>query len=91
MTVVSYSSLTRISDLDSKPYEVARIPKEDWDTGDYVVGEITGSSRRSYTIELTSGRMINPMPGDHVVGAFGNRAATLEGVGTWSEIERCLT
>jgi hypothetical protein len=87
MTVVSYSSLTRISDLDSKPYEVARIPKEDWDTGDYVVGEITGSSRRSYTIELTSGRMINPMPGDHVVGAFGNRAATLEGVGTWSEIE----
>ncbi len=87
MTVVLYSSLTRISDLDSKPYEVARIPKQDWDTGDYVVGEIRGSSRRTYAIELTTGRMINPMPGDHVVGAFGSRAATLEGVGSWSGIE----
>ncbi len=86
MTVVTYSSLTRISDLANKPYEVTRIPKEDWDTGDYVVGEITGSSRRTYTIELASGRMIKPMPGDHVVGAFGSRAATLEGVGSWSEI-----
>lgn len=86
MTVVTYSSLTRISDLDRKPYEIERIPKENWDTGDYVVGEITGSSRRIYTIELTSGRMINPIPGDHVVGALGNRAATLEGVGSWSEI-----
>jgi hypothetical protein len=87
MTVVSYSSLTRISDLENKPYEVARIPKDNWATGDYVVGEITGSSRRDFTIELASGRMINAMPGDHVVGAFGNRAATLEGVGSWSDIE----
>lgn len=87
MTVVSFSSLARISDLDRKPYEVARIPKENWATGDYVVGEITGSSGRAYTIELASGRMINAMPGDHVVGAFGNRSATLEGVGSWSDIE----
>ena len=86
MTVVTYSSLTRISDLDSKPYEVAAIPKEEWETGDYVVGEVTGSSRRTFAIELTSGRMINPMPGDYIVGAFGNRAATLEGVGSWTEI-----
>lgn len=87
MTVVSHSSLTRISDLQSEPYEVTRIPKEYWATGDYVVGEIAGSSRRSYAIELASGRMINPLPGDRIVGAFGNRAATLEGVGGWADIE----
>lgn len=87
MTVVTLSSLTRISDLDSNPYDVMRIPKTDWDTGDYVVGEITGSSGRVYTIELASGRMINAMPGDWVAGAFGNRSATLEGVGSWRDIE----
>ncbi len=87
MTVVSYCSLTRISDLKEKPYEVVRIPKADWATGDYVVGEMTSRSRRNYMIELTSGRMVNPMPGDHIVGAFGNRAATLEGVGSWSDIK----
>jgi hypothetical protein len=87
MTVVSLSSLTRISDLDSDPYEVARVPKESWGTGDYVVGEISGSSGSTYQIELASGRMINALPGDRVVGAFGNRAATLEGVGSWSDIK----
>jgi len=84
---VSLSSLARISDLDRNPYEVTRIPKENWATGDYVIGEITGSSGRVYTIELASGRMISAMPGDHVVGAFGNRSATLECVGSWSDIE----
>jgi hypothetical protein len=87
VTVVSLSSLARISDLDRKPYEVTRIPKDQWSTGDYVVGEITGSSGRMYHIELASGRIINAMPGDHVVGAFGNRSATLEGVGSWADID----
>lgn len=86
MTVVLHSSLTRISDLDTVPYDVARIPQKNWKTGDYVVGAIRESSRRNYSIELASGRMISPMPGNHVVGAFGNRAATLEGVGSWAEI-----
>jgi len=86
MTVVSLSSLTRISDLARNAYDVARIPQDDWDTGDYVVGEITGSSGRICKIELASGRMISAMPGDRVVGAFGNRSATLEGVGSWSDI-----
>ena len=87
MTVISLSSLTRISDLDSNPYDVARVPKESWGTGDYVVGEISSSSRSTYQIELASGRMINALPGDRIVGAFGNRAATLEGVGSWSDIQ----
>ena len=87
MTVVSLSSLTRISDLDSKPYDVTPVPKDNWGSGDYVVGEIAGSSGRIYRIETASGRIIHTLPGDRVVGAFGNRAATLEGVGSWSDIK----
>jgi hypothetical protein len=87
MTVLSLTSLTRISDLDHIPYDVVQIPKDQWDTGDYVIGEITGSARGTYLIETPSGRMVSALPGDHVIGAFGNRAATLEGVGSWSDIE----
>lgn len=86
MTIVLHSSLTRISDLDRTPYDVAQVPRDEWATGDYVVGAIRRSSRPTYAIELASGRMISGMPGDHVIGAFGNRAATLEGVGSWVDI-----
>lgn len=86
MTVLSLSSLTRISDLDRNPYEVVRLPQEQWDVGDYVKGQISGSSNGHQLIELASGRMIAAMPGDFVIGAFGNRVATLEAVGSWSAI-----
>lgn len=87
MTVVTLSSLTRISDLDRAAYEVVRVPRAEWATGDYVVGEIIAAPGRAQTIELSSGRMTEAMPGDHVVGAFGDRAATLEAVGSWADIE----
>lgn len=86
MPVVALSSLTRITDLDCNAYEVSRVPKEHWATGDYVVGEITGPAGRVNSIELASGRMVSGLPGDLVIGAFGNRAATLEGVGSWADI-----
>jgi dethiobiotin synthetase len=81
------SSLTRISDLDRMPYEVKRIAKDQWACSDYVVGEIAGAPHRIYRIELASGRMVQALPGDYVIGAFGNRSATLEGVGSWSDIK----
>jgi len=87
MTVVLMSSLTRISDLSHESYDVTQIRRDRWATGDYVAGEITGAPHRIYRIELASGRMVHAMPGDWVIGAFGNRAATLEGVGSWSEIQ----
>jgi hypothetical protein len=86
MTVTFLSSLTRISDLDSEPYEIARLPKEHWATGDYVMGEITGPANRLLQFELASGRMIQGLRRDCVVGALGNRAATLEAVGSWMDI-----
>ncbi len=48
MTVVSLTSLTRISDLATNPYDVGRIDREQWDSGDYVAGEITGAQHRVY-------------------------------------------
>lgn len=87
MTVVSLTSLTRISDLATNPYNIARLDRDQWDSGDYVAGEITGTSHRVYGLELASGRMVQALPGDHVIGAFGNRAATLEGVGSWTAIQ----
>lgn len=86
MTVTFLSSLTRISDLDSEPYEIARIPKAHWETGDYVMGEITGPRNRLLQFELASGRMIQALRRDCVVGALGNRAATLEATGSWMDI-----
>ena len=86
MTVVLLTSLTRISDLHDRPYDVRRLPREDWAGGDYVVGEISPGQHRAHNIELASGRMVQTLTGDHVIGAFGNRAATLEGVGSWSSI-----
>lgn len=86
MTVEIFSSLTRIADLDRREFEVSPLPKEHWATGDYVVCRISGPPRQVINIETASGRMINAMPGDHVVGAIGNRCATLEAVGSWLDV-----
>ena len=82
-----HSSLTRKSDLDTRDFTVERMPKARWETGDFVVGEITSSAGRSLQVELASGRMVQALRGDRVIGAFGNRAATLEAAGSWRDIE----
>jgi hypothetical protein len=87
MTVTSMASLTRISDLSTKAYDVRPIDRRHWASGDYVAGEVTGAPHRVYRIELASGRMVRALPGDRVIGAFGNRSATLEGVGSWADIQ----
>jgi hypothetical protein len=86
MTVALLSSLTRCSDLDRVPFEVERIHRDHWDTGDFVVGEITGPRNQSTLVELASGRMVQALRRDRVIGAFGARSATLEAVGSWQDI-----
>lgn len=88
MTASLYSSLTRTSDLQSVPYDVERLPRNRWATGDFVVGEITGPRNRTLQVELATGRMVQALKGDRVIGAFGNRAATLEAVGSWQDISK---
>ena len=82
-----FSSLLRISDLDKKPFEVKKLEKIKWKTGDYVVGKITNPGDDRMKIELINGRMRSFMKEDLVVGALGERYATLEATGSWREVE----
>ena len=82
-----FTSMTRISDLQTKAFELIELPRERWQTGDYVVGEVDSTSGKTPYIELTTGRMVEVLNGDLVVGAFGVRRATLEVVGDWQHIQ----
>ncbi len=88
MTTIKYffASLTRISNLTEVSFSVEALSREEWETGDYVVGEVHTIPSDPSGIELCSGRMVEVVEGDLVVGAFGNRYATLESVGEWQEI-----
>lgn len=81
-----FSSVTRKSDLWNTPFEVTRLPRDQWGTGDFVVGRVIGARNRLYRCETKTGRMADMVRGDLLVGALGMRAATLEGVGDWRQI-----
>lgn len=81
-----FASLTRISNLPDIAFTVSPVSRERWKTGDYVVGEVNARPRGLSAIELATGRMIEVSDGDLIVGAFGQRCATLEAVGDWREI-----
>ena len=81
-----FTTVTRISDLEKSAFNTTALPRSDWETGDYVVCEVAGRPGPLYQIERPSGRMCQVFDGDLIVGAFGVRAATLEGVGGWQDI-----
>ena len=71
-----YASLSRISDLAEEGFELTMLDRSEWATGDYVVGEVVSRPTTMSRAELRSGRMIELVEGDFVVGAWGTRAAT---------------
>ncbi|MGB3632751.1 MAG: hypothetical protein WA982_01790 [Rubrobacteraceae bacterium] len=81
-----FASLTRISDLEERSFTVEPVTRRGWQSGDYVVGEVVSPPNRLSRIELATGRMVEIVEGDLVVGAFGVRYATLEAVGGWQGI-----
>lgn len=87
MTRCLYASVARIADLEDRSWQREPVDPADWETGDYVAGEVTGTPTELYRIEATDGQMLTAEPGDVVVGALGERAATLEGVGSFHAIE----
>ena len=86
MSTRMYGSLARIADFNDSNFELRVLDRSDWATGDYVEGEVTGTPTTLYRIEDRTGHMVQVEPGDWVVGALGDRAATLEGVGGWADI-----
>ncbi len=81
------ASVTRISDLTPDNFNAEPLQRENWEWGDYVVGKVRDTRGYQNQIELPSGRMVEVMEGDLLVGAFGKRAATLEAVGSWDAID----
>ncbi len=81
-----YSSLTRISSLSTSEFSVESVARADWATGDYVAAQVEKPVTGFSEIELPTGRMRQVTPGDIVIGALGERYATLEATGTWREV-----
>ena len=82
-----YTSLTRISDLAEKQFEVKKLNKDHWKTGDYVVCEILNAGSEGIRLELPNGRMRGIIGGEYLIGALGERFATLEATGSWRNVE----
>jgi len=87
MSQTLFGSLTRIADVDRVPFETTGLDRAQWESGDYVVGEVSGDRTELYRVECRDGELLPVADGDRVVGAFGHRAATLEGVGSHEDIE----
>lgn len=75
------ASVTRITDFEQRPFEVHELPRDRWETADYVMVEVLGPSHHPF--EIANGRLVDAVAGDLVVGALGKRSATLEVVGDW--------
>jgi hypothetical protein len=85
-----FSSVTRGSDLWRVPFEMEQLERSEWETGDFVVGRAAGKRNRLYQCETKTGRMADMVRGDLMVGALGQRAATLECVGDWRDTSSTL-
>ena len=80
------TSVTRIANLEEKPFSVQPLPRERWADGDYVQCAVIGPPSSLYRIELRNGRIVELMEADRLVGALGTRQATLEAVGSWRDV-----
>jgi hypothetical protein len=87
MSKLIFASLSRIADFEETNYDVQPLGKDEWETSDYVEAVVTGEPSELYNIEDREGLMVPVEAGDRVVGALGDRAATLEGVGSWAAVE----
>lgn len=85
-----FGSLTRIADLDKRPFTIDKAPRSIWATGDYIVGRYVGDAEGQggeVSLELVDGTLQPLKLGDLVVGALGDRRATFEVVGSWQLID----
>ncbi len=81
-----YTSLTRITDLKERDFSVEKIERSYWETGDYVICKILDPGSNILRLELPSGRMRGVIGGEWIIGALGERFATLEATGSWKEV-----
>jgi hypothetical protein len=82
-----FGSLTRIADLQTRPFTIEQTPRSIWASGDYIVGRYVGQEDEEANLELIDGSLQPLKFNDLVVGALGDRQATYEVVGTWKLID----
>ncbi len=82
---VVIGSVARIAGFEDRDLSVEARPREEWRSGDYVLAELPPSSA-PMRVEVPSGRIVELLGGDLLLGAFGRRAATLDLVGDWARI-----
>ncbi len=81
-----YTSLTRISDLKDGEFNIRQIDRSQWELGDYVMSKIIDPGSNVLSLELPSGRMRGVIGDERIIGALGERFATLEATGTWKKV-----
>lgn len=82
-----FGSLTRIGDLHEVAFDVEPLDRTHWAIGDYVEAEVLPPVSKLYHVEDQTGFMDPVTPGDRLIGAFGHRMATLEGTGSYKDID----
>ncbi len=80
-----FTSLTRISNLDTQPFRIEPLGHSAWEMGDYIALRIRHRGHGGVRLELMNGRMMEPLSGLRVIGVLGDRHATLEVTGKWKE------
>ena len=87
MTDYIYGSVCRITNLNSQKFTVNKISKNHWETGNFVLGTVSRRPSHKARIEAPSGRTVEPLKGDKIIGALGTRKATRGIVGDWRSID----
>lgn len=87
MSNLLFGSVCRIADFNDESATVQPLPADRWSTGDYVVGTVANRPSHRSRLEAPSGRTIEPLEGEQIVGAFGRRHATRGIVGDWRTID----
>ncbi len=82
-----FSSVTRITPFTQNNIQIKAQEFSKWKTGDYVAGKVSAPPR-TMGLEMPTGRMAEVAEGDIIIGALGNRHATLSATGKWSKIDK---
>lgn len=81
---IFYGSLTRIAPALREEFDTEELELEDWSNGDYVL--LRARHHPRIPIETTTGRKVEILRDDLVLGALGRRDATLEAVGGYEDV-----
>ena len=86
MSADVHASVTRIADLAGSDYAVEPRPTDEWATGEYVLARVTRRPGPDVRVENPTGRRVELLESETLVGALGTRRATRGFVGGWRDV-----